>query len=251
LWALWPDARQNARETAERMKLFLPKALREAKVRSTWHEPDAHAEAQVIEWTRSLLLDEAAAALRQDMEALDREMAATVRGAQVLSVLLRILAPGVPDVYQGTEVEDHALVDPDNRRQPNFDALARQLESAQTNGRAARDVEKLVVYWRALKVRRWLLEGGWPLTLNEFALRDESHGRFVSWRAAAGKREAKVACWIPMPGSGKTLTAVTKLPPHAGTEQLSGIPSDDPIDPLLPATVVLHDAGNPITNLIT
>lgn len=250
LWALWPDARHNARETAERMALFLPKALREAKVHSTWYEPDTRAEAQVVEWTRRLLLDDAGAAFRQDMEALDRHLAQTVRGAEVLSVLLRALAPGVPDVYQGTEIEDHALVDPDNRRQPDFDGLAQRLESAQATWLAKQDVSKIMVYWRALQVRRWLLEGTWPLTMKEFSLRIGGDGRLISWRAAAGQREAEVACWIPRPGSGQTLNDVKKPTPHAGMEQLAGIPRRDPHDDLLPAAIVLYDANNAIMNLI-
>jgi hypothetical protein len=207
----------------------------------------------VVELARSLLLDQARAGFRQDMDALERDMAQTVRGAGVLSVLLRVLAPGVPDVYQGTEMEDHALVDPDNRRQPEFDGLAGRLESAQASWRAKREVTgewKLLVYWRALRVRRWLLEAEWPLAMKEFAVRDGGDGRLVSWRAVAGKREAEVACWIPMPTSGKVLKNVWEPTARTGMEQLAGTPWVDPNDGLLPAAIALYDTNNTIMNLI-
>jgi malto-oligosyltrehalose synthase len=239
LWGLWPQAQHNAPDVAERLAQFLPKALREAKVQSTWYAPHAPAETAAIAFARTLLLAETGATFRRDLATLDHEMSPTIRGASVLSVLLRLLAPGVPDVYQGTEAGDWSLVDPDNRRPPHFAALARQLESAEAAWHAGGDIGKMGVYWRALRVRKWLLEGGGPLEMADLGVRDGEEGRMVAWRVGAGEREAEVGCWLAMPKSGKSLKDEWKPKGCKGLEQLRGVVWEEMNGTELPAGVVL------------
>jgi len=101
----------------ERCRAYMEKALREAKLRSSWVEPDAAYERGV-----AALIDRAYgdAELRAELEALLAAVVPAGRAKAAGLALLRLTCPGVPDTYQGTEVEQLTLVDPDNRRPVDF-----------------------------------------------------------------------------------------------------------------------------------
>ena len=101
----------------ERCRAYMEKALREAKLRSSWVEPDAAYERGV-----AALIDRAYgdAELRAELEALLTAVVPAGRAKAAGLALLRLTCPGVPDTYQGTEVEQLTLVDPDNRRPVDF-----------------------------------------------------------------------------------------------------------------------------------
>jgi (1->4)-alpha-D-glucan 1-alpha-D-glucosylmutase len=104
---------------AERCRAYMEKALREAKLRSSWTDPDGSYERAV-----AALVDRAYgdAELRAELEALLAEVVPAGRAKAAGLALLRLTCPGVPDTYQGTEVEQLTLVDPDNRRPVGFRA---------------------------------------------------------------------------------------------------------------------------------
>jgi len=101
-----------------------------------------------------VLTDEAAAGLLTDWELRTR---VAVRAATLGTKLVQLTLPGIPDVYQGTEVPSIALVDPDNRRPVDTDALAVRLARLD-DGAGPRDLadEKLLVTARTLRTRRAL-----------------------------------------------------------------------------------------------
>ena len=109
--------------TPERLELYLEKALREAKVHTTWIDQDHEWEAGAKAWAVSLLADEELGAYAERLSA---------RAAQIVraTTLLKTTVPGVPDIYQGDELPLLALVDPDNRRPVDFEARRRLLASA-------------------------------------------------------------------------------------------------------------------------
>ena len=110
--------------TAERLELYLEKALREAKVNTNWLEPELAWEAGAKEWAASLLGD---AELGAYAERLAERAEQTVLG----TTLLKLTTPGVPDIYQGDELPLLALVDPDNRRPVDWKLRRRLLGSGQ------------------------------------------------------------------------------------------------------------------------
>jgi (1->4)-alpha-D-glucan 1-alpha-D-glucosylmutase len=96
----------------ERALAYMQKALREAKVHTSWIHPDADYEAAIEKFVRGVLGD---SELLQDIA---RFVARIAPGAYITSLartLVKLTAPGVPDLYRGTELWDFALVDPDNR----------------------------------------------------------------------------------------------------------------------------------------
>lgn len=141
---------------SDRLLAYATKAAREAADATTWQHPDADFEKG---------LDLIAAAVEGEARPiLDRfvaEIAEAGRSNSLAAKLLQLTAPGVPDVYQGSELWDFSLVDPDNRRPVDFAARARLLKEIDAD--AARGVlppidesgrVKLLVTSRALRLRR-------------------------------------------------------------------------------------------------
>lgn len=158
---------------AERIVRYMRKAAREGKTGTSWTRPDAGYEAALEGFVRGVLRrcqgNDFLAELRIVVGALDRYGA--LNGISL--TLLKYSSPGVPDLYQGCELIDLSLVDPDNRRPVDYDERARMLEAlealqalgsgpqreaalqalaaAPADGRA-----KLWLIWRLLALRkRW------------------------------------------------------------------------------------------------
>jgi (1->4)-alpha-D-glucan 1-alpha-D-glucosylmutase len=93
----------------ERLDAYVEKALREGRRTSSWAEPDQAAEQQVKAYGRGLLASAEVERFVERLRPLGRRIA-------LGQVLLKLTSPGVPDIYQGDELEMLALVDPDNRR---------------------------------------------------------------------------------------------------------------------------------------
>jgi (1->4)-alpha-D-glucan 1-alpha-D-glucosylmutase len=148
----WPASR-------ERLHGYAEKAMREAGDRTTWTEPDEAFEAAVHAAVDSAYDDERVRAV------LDRLLARVVAPGWSNALAAKLLAltiPGVPDVYQGSELWEQSLVDPDNRRFVDFDLRAAALgalaqgDAAPTLSDAADDpgTAKLLVTREALTLRR-------------------------------------------------------------------------------------------------
>ncbi|MFD3416322.1 malto-oligosyltrehalose synthase [Streptomyces decoyicus] len=152
-WLAWQTAfglgAPGDGSAAERVAPAVLKAVREAGLRTSWTEPDAGYEEAVEEFVRNGPCGPTAAPLA----ALDADVAPFVRANVLGATLLHLTMPGVPDLYQGTELAYAALVDPDNRRPPRFrpERLA-ELDA----GTAPRDLsaEKLRITATALRLRR-------------------------------------------------------------------------------------------------
>lgn len=140
--------------TRERLQAYAEKAARESGTSTTWTAPDAAFEARLRAAVDAVFDDDAVAAIvRRAVDATTAAGFANSLGAK----LVQLTAPGVPDVYQGSELWELSLVDPDNRRPIDFgrrrDLLARLddgwLPPVDESGAA-----KLLVASRALRLRR-------------------------------------------------------------------------------------------------
>jgi (1->4)-alpha-D-glucan 1-alpha-D-glucosylmutase len=151
-WPLDPD----------RLVAYLRKATREAKARTSWLSPAPAFEAAVEDFARAVLADEE---ITRDVAAFVATLAPAWRVTALAQKLVQLTMPGVADTYQGTELFDLSLVDPDNRRPVDYDRRRRLVEldteaPAPDDGGAA----KLHVVMRALQLRRehpgWFLDPG-------------------------------------------------------------------------------------------
>jgi (1->4)-alpha-D-glucan 1-alpha-D-glucosylmutase len=154
----------------ERLVQYMLKAVKEAEVHTSWVNPNEEYEAATRDFVTQVLSDDADDPFRQDFAGLHRRVAFYGQVNSLSQTLLKLTSPGVPDLYQGTELWDFSLVDPDNRRPVDYDArrrllaelksraeppgadlaaLARELVSHSHDGRI-----KLYLTWRALTFRR-------------------------------------------------------------------------------------------------
>ncbi len=106
----------------DRICAYLIKAAREAKLRTNWTRPDEEYERALEGFARSILDPERAPDFLSSLRAGARQMAAVGSINGLSQIVLKLTAPGVPDTYQGTELWDLSLVDPDNRRPVDFAA---------------------------------------------------------------------------------------------------------------------------------
>jgi (1->4)-alpha-D-glucan 1-alpha-D-glucosylmutase len=154
-------------EFRERMKVYAVKALREAKRHTSWTDPDEGYEAACL-WFLDAILTPGTENRFLDGFLRFHEGIVRLGMLNALSqTLIKIAAPGVPDFYQGTELWDLSLVDPDNRRPVDFDERQRNLAAIRKRFDAdpdrliselLRTLEggrvKMFLIWRGLSARR-------------------------------------------------------------------------------------------------
>ncbi|MET0624455.1 MAG: malto-oligosyltrehalose synthase, partial [Pyrinomonadaceae bacterium] len=166
----WPTAPLDDESRAEyvgRLQEYTRKALKEAKLHTSWISPDEEYERAVSEFIAALLDPAASEDFLRDFEEFQRLTARAGVLNSLAQTLLKTCAPGVPDFYQGTELWAFTLVDPDNRRPVDYEARRRVL--AELKGAGQGDVSefaetlleqhedgrvKMYVTARALNVRR-------------------------------------------------------------------------------------------------
>jgi (1->4)-alpha-D-glucan 1-alpha-D-glucosylmutase len=123
-WIGEPDACYT-----ERMKGAMIKSVREAKVHTTWDLPNAAYEAALVEFIEQALDPERSRAFLAAFSPFQEKVARLGQHNSLIQTVLKLTVPGVPDIYQGAELWDLSLADPDNRRPVDFAARAALLDS--------------------------------------------------------------------------------------------------------------------------
>ncbi len=154
----WPVARASLpagsggipalHEFRDRIAAYMLKAIKEAKARTSWTDPNPAYEAATQNFVHALLEPRADNLFLQDFLSFQHRVAFFGRFNSLAQVLLKMTAPGVPDFYQGTELWDFNLVDPDNRRPVDY-ALRRRLlaELKEQSQRNTADLSGLLRRW--------------------------------------------------------------------------------------------------------
>jgi (1->4)-alpha-D-glucan 1-alpha-D-glucosylmutase len=161
----WPFAEGAGNGFVERMKQYMLKAAREAKTHTFWLDNNAEYEAALLDFTEKLLI--ASPEFLASFTAFQKRVAHYGIFNSLAQTMIKLTVPGMPDLYQGTELWDFSLVDPDNRRpvdyeqrrqlldelrraaESNVATLADELLRTREDGRI-----KLFVTHRALQARR-------------------------------------------------------------------------------------------------
>ena len=141
--------------TADRLHAYLEKAVREARTRTAWDDPDAGFEAAMHAVADAVL---APGPLHDDVAAFVGTVAGPGFANALTATLVQLTMPGVPDTYQGGELWDLSLVDPDNRRPVDFERRSALLERLDGGWRPRWDdpdgAGKLLVVSRAVRLHR-------------------------------------------------------------------------------------------------
>jgi (1->4)-alpha-D-glucan 1-alpha-D-glucosylmutase len=202
----------------------MEKAAREARQRTSWTRTEEAYEKALHAFADAVLADER---FLSELEALLFLVVEPGRVGSLAQVLLKLTAPGIPDVYQGSELWDLSLVDPDNRRPVDFDLRRRLLDEVSLLGpeaawsRVDEGVPKLWLIARALDLRRRR-----PEAFGE-------HAEYAPLEATGARRDhvvaytrgGRVAAIVPRlvlnVGGRWEDTAIT-LPPGAWRDVLGG-----------------------------
>ncbi len=160
LLGAWPLEPEEHRGFLERLKCFLVKAAREAKDHTGWLRPNhAHEEALVC-FAENILAPSGSNRFLKDFLRFAELLAFHGALNSLSQVLVKITAPGVPDFYQGTELWDFSLVDPDNRRPVDYRkrvALLEQLRKRETENRRGL-LREMVSGWRDGRIKLYLTD---------------------------------------------------------------------------------------------
>jgi (1->4)-alpha-D-glucan 1-alpha-D-glucosylmutase len=139
LIGIWPIHPMNEGEEEvfkQRIREYMLKAVREAKVNTSWISPNLIYEEHLLKFIDGVLSRSRNNPFLRDLEMFHSKISYCGMFTSLSQTLLKITSPGIPDLYQGTELWDFSLVDPDNRRPVNFDlrkesltALKKKIES--------------------------------------------------------------------------------------------------------------------------
>jgi (1->4)-alpha-D-glucan 1-alpha-D-glucosylmutase len=175
--------------SADRLREYMQKAMREAKVRTSWVANNTEYENALNAYIDAIVTDQHFVA---ELESFVAGITEAGRINSLAQTLLKYTAPGVPDMYQGGELWDFSLVDPDNRRPVDYGrrvALLKEMQSlkvAQVLERREDGLPKLWVVHKALKLRKE--EPEWFSTVAEYVplMADGSQrDRVIAYRRGA------------------------------------------------------------------
>ena len=188
VWPLAPAESKDLRELAGRMAAYMEKATHEAKVNTSWINPDAEYDAAIREFVAAVLDDHPKNRFLAEFRRFHEQIVNWGLYSALSQTLLKLTSPGVPDLYQGQELWDFSLVDPDNRRPVDFANRRKMLAQLRKNaGRNDRSLPSLAR----------------QLALNP---RDPRLKLFVTWRVLQFRRQSadlfRLGDYIPLEASG-------------------------------------------------
>ncbi len=227
-WPLEPGTAEEHTGFVGRIQAYMLKALHEAKVHSSWVNPNTDYDAAMQTFIASVLDESANAIFLKDFRAFQKRVSQYGLVNSLSQTLLRIVAPGVPDTYQGTELWDFSLVDPDNRRPVDYERRRLMLKELQTRaatapGELARELTKtmgdgrikMFVTWLALRCRQahpGLFSTGAFLPVEVSGTKREHAFSFV-------RRQGEKAALVAVPRLVVHLEPAGDFPPHKDTWQ--------------------------------
>lgn len=193
LLGAWPldmdyaDARQ-LEAFAERIRQWQLKALREAKRNSNWIEPNLHYEEAARGFLDAILNPQQSSDFLLELDGFANSIATAGAINSLGQTLIKLTAPGVPDIYQGCELWDFSFVDPDNRRPVDYQLRCEYLDELQhDNSQYA-----LMANWRSGQLKQYLI----VKILGLRAAHPEllAHGRYVPL-VTTGKLSEHIFCF--------------------------------------------------------
>jgi (1->4)-alpha-D-glucan 1-alpha-D-glucosylmutase len=214
LVGMWPfDIDDRAREElVERLTVYTTKALREAKVHTSWLSPDEEYERAVSQFVRAILDRRRPSVFLQTFEPFQARVAEAGVYNSLAQLLIKITAPGVPDFYQGTELWDLNLVDPDNRRPVDY--VRRREVLAGLKARAGREectaalAMKLVESRRDGRIKMFVMNRALAARAAQRAVYER--GDYVALQTAGGRRDCLFA-FARRDGATSAITCVPRL----------------------------------------
>jgi (1->4)-alpha-D-glucan 1-alpha-D-glucosylmutase len=169
-WPLEPYTPEDYAQFIKRIQAYMQKAMREAKLTTSWTEPNEKHEKAVSEFIERILNPKSGSSFLENFRPFQKRLTHLGLLNSLSQTVLKLASPGVPDTYQGTELWDFSLVDPDNRRPVDFAHRHRVIEDLHAMQNSHRDnlagmakdlldsketgEVKFWITWQLLKARR-------------------------------------------------------------------------------------------------
>jgi (1->4)-alpha-D-glucan 1-alpha-D-glucosylmutase len=210
LLGAWPLDTGEMESFPERIRSYMIKAVREAKVHTRWIRPNPEHERAVRDFVTALLEEKEGSRFREDFLAFQAKVAHFGALNGLAQVLLKIASPGVPDFYQGSELWDLRLVDPDNRGPVDFGRRTSML--AKLASREEKEllplIEDLIPAWKDGRIKLFL-------TYRALCFRRERRELFLSGEyhplSASGGNKDHVLAFARKRGDNCAVAAVPRL----------------------------------------
>jgi (1->4)-alpha-D-glucan 1-alpha-D-glucosylmutase len=155
-WPLDPPTVPPTAEFVSRIQTYILKATKEAKLNTSWINPNAAYDEAVRGFVARILTPSADNRFLADFTAFQAPIARLGMVSSLAQIAVKATAPGVPDFYQGTELWDFSLVDPDNRRPVDYSARIRLFDDLTRRiaaGGLARLAEALLASWEDGRIK--------------------------------------------------------------------------------------------------
>jgi (1->4)-alpha-D-glucan 1-alpha-D-glucosylmutase len=155
-WPMRPDGEPEPSATpdyVERIQTYTAKALHEAKINTSWIQPNEEWDAAMHDFVAKILDPSPRNKFLPAFIPVAKEVARLGAINSLTQTLLKLTSPGVPDIYQGNEIWDYSLVDPDNRRPVDYKRRREILESL-----ATANPQDLVRTWADGRIKMFLTQ---------------------------------------------------------------------------------------------
>jgi (1->4)-alpha-D-glucan 1-alpha-D-glucosylmutase len=213
IWPLSPLSVGDLEVLKDRLGEYMLKATREAKQHTSWTDPDERFESALLADVEALLAPDRSPRFLDEMERFVKVIGGAGLWNALARVVLHLTSPGVPDLYQGDELWNFALVDPDNRRPVDFDIRRRLLDEIEAGMTGDDDARRRFLS----DMVAWPEDGRIKLHVVRAALaaRAERPAAFRSRRylalAARGPSAGKVVAFARGEGTERLVAAVPRL----------------------------------------
>jgi (1->4)-alpha-D-glucan 1-alpha-D-glucosylmutase len=201
---LEPDDEAGVHALAERVAGWQLKSLREAKLRTSWFAPDEAYENACKDFLFDIVAPQRRNGFLQELSAFVARIGPLGAINSFQQTLLRLTSPGVPDLYQGTELWDFSLVDPDNRRPVDYELRRQWLAEVEEKGPPSEQL----VNWRDGRVKLSLVR-------RALALRKHCESLFAQGEYVAldvqGEHAGRVIAYARHAGSAYAIVIATRL----------------------------------------
>jgi (1->4)-alpha-D-glucan 1-alpha-D-glucosylmutase len=195
----WPaDSPAPDREFVGRIQEYMAKATREKKVHTSWINPSRAYDDAVSEFVEKTLHGTRSQHFLRGFLPFVKKIARFGMVNSLAQVTLKIVSPGVPDFYQGSELWDLSLVDPDNRRPANFNLRRRMLEAmlplldeSASPDCVSAGVTEMLKNWEDGRIKQYVTAAGLRLRRKNRALFLD--GEYYALNASGGRSERVVA----------------------------------------------------------
>ena len=224
IWPLGDPGREEREDVTRRIQEYMRKSLREAKVHSSWINPNPPYEEAVEQFVASALNPAADNTFLTEFTAFTKRIQPAGMWNSLSQTLLKIVSPGVPDFYQGNEIWNFSLVDPDNRHPVDYALRRRLLEGMRSGGRdAASQIDEALATMKDGAAKLYVMSRALCFRKSNRELFEK--GSYIPLRAA-GDRQNHVVAFARQLGRRTVLAVVGRFFLSLGADRRNPIGED-------------------------